>query len=44
MGKKKISYRDLFDKFDTNGDNMVSLAEFTQGFTSMINIAAPYAE
>ena len=44
MGKKKISYRDLFDKFDTDHDNMVSLAEFTLGLTSMLTIAAPFAE
>jgi Ca2+-binding EF-hand superfamily protein len=44
MGKKKISYRDLFDKFDTDHDNMVSLAEFTLGVTSMLSIAAPFAE
>jgi Ca2+-binding EF-hand superfamily protein len=44
MGKKKISYRDLFDKFDTDNDNMVSLAEFTLGLTSILTIAAPFAE
>jgi Ca2+-binding EF-hand superfamily protein len=44
MGNKKISYRDLFDKFDTDHDNMVSLAEFTLGITSMLSIAAPFAE
>ena len=44
MGNKKISYRDLFDKFDTDRDNRVSLAEFTLGITSMLSIAAPFAE
>lgn len=44
MGNKKISYRDLFDNFDTDRDNMVSLAEFTLGITSMLSIAAPFAE
>jgi Ca2+-binding EF-hand superfamily protein len=44
MGKNKISYRDLFDKFDTDHDNMVSLAEFTNGVTSLLSIAAPFAE
>ena len=44
MGNKKISYRDLFDRFDTDHDNMVSLAEFTLGITSMLSIAAPFAE
>lgn len=28
MGKQKVSFRALFDYFDTDNDNMVSLAEF----------------
>jgi hypothetical protein len=44
MGRKKISFRDLFDSFDTDHDNMVSLAEFSRGLTSIINIAIPFAD
>jgi hypothetical protein len=28
MARRKISFRSLFDLFDTDGDNMVSLVEF----------------
>ena len=44
MGKQKISYKDLFAKFDSDKDNMVSLAEFVGGITSVITIALPFAE
>ncbi len=31
IGKNKTSFRAVFDSFDTNKDNMVSLAEFKRG-------------
>ena len=44
MGKLKLTYKDLFAKFDSDKDNMVSLAEFVSGITSVITIALPFAE
>ena len=44
MGKQKITYKDLFAKFDSDKDNMVSLAEFISGITSVVTIALPFAE
>lgn len=44
MARQKITYKDLFSKFDSDKDNMISLAEFVRGITSVITIALPFAE
>ena len=44
MAEKNISYKNLFENFDANNDNMVSLAEFVRGVAYMLSIAVPFAE
>jgi len=36
MNSKQISYKKLFENFDVNNDQMVSLAEFVRGLTSIL--------
>lgn len=44
MSKSKISFRALFDSFDTNKDNMVSLVEFKRGMTDLMQLSGPVIE
>ena len=44
LGKKKITYRDCFDLFDTDKDNMVSYAEFSRGLNSVVILSGPVME
>ena len=44
MAEKNISYKNLYENFDANNDNMVSLAEFVRGVAYMLSIAVPFAE
>ena len=39
LGRQRITYRDCFDKCDTDKDNMVSCAEFSRGLSSMLTLA-----
>jgi len=36
MNSKQISYKKLFENFDVNNDQMVSLAEFVRGLTTIL--------
>jgi len=44
MARRKISFRSLFDHFDTDGDNMVSLVEFKRGLQQVCSLSDPIVE
>ena len=44
MGKKEISYKKLFEMFDVDKDNMVSLSEFQRGLNQLIQLSGPVVE
>jgi len=44
MARRKISFRSLFDLFDTDGDNMVSLVEFQRGLQQVCSLSGPIVE
>ena len=44
LAVKRMQYRDAFDKFDLDKDNMVSFAEFNRGLAEVIPLSVPVTE
>jgi len=44
LAVKRMQYRDAFQKFDLDKDNMVSFAEFNRGMADVVNLSVPVKE
>jgi len=44
LATRKLQYREVFDLFDQNKDNMVSYAEFSRGLIQIIPLSQPVME
>jgi len=44
MINKKIAYREVFNRFDTNKDGFLSFSEFTEGMNDILTLSDPVKE
>jgi Ca2+-binding EF-hand superfamily protein len=40
----KISYREAFNRFDSNGNGFISFSEFSQGIDKIMTLSLPVKE